>query len=213
LKRSAIILAGGTSKRFGKDKAWVNLLGKPMILHVYDHLAGKVDEVIIVVRPETQLDQYKRLVKDVSIVVDEGDRGGPLIGAIAGLKSAEGDYSLLIGCDTPLLSGKVVSLLFERVEGYEAVIPRWPNGYTEPLQAVYRTKEAYASGLKAVENHSYRMLDMLTGLKRIPYLPTLEISKLDPYLDTFFNVNTQSDLLEAEEILKLRYNNNSKSCV
>lgn len=199
---SAIILAGGSSKRFGKDKALVELLGKPMIMHVYDRVASFVDEVIIVVSSIVQFNKYKNLTNRVSVIIDEGNFQGPLIGALAGFKGATGEYSLLLSCDTPLLSGKIISLFLELAVGYDAVISRWPNNYIEPLQAVYKTKAAYTSALVAIENRAFRMLNLVMGLKRVLYISTLFLRNIDPHLDTFRNVNTQSDLAEVEKILR-----------
>jgi len=201
---SAIILAGGSSRRFGRDKGLVELLGKPMILHVYDRVEPLVDEVIIVVSSETQLAKYKNLASHAKVILDEGNLQGPLMGAVAGFRNAVSNYSILLSCDTPLLSEKVVSLLLELAVGNDAVIPRWPNKYIEPLQAVYNTKMAYASAIEAVEKRSFRLLDMVMGLEKILYLSSLALSKIDSDLDTFLNVNTPSDLVKAEKILKSR---------
>jgi molybdopterin-guanine dinucleotide biosynthesis protein A len=202
IKYSAIILAGGSSKRFGEDKGLAKLLGKPMILHVYDKIEPLVDEVIIVVSSETQFSKYKNLSSHARVIIDEGSLQGPLIGALAGFRNATGDYSILLSCDTPMLSGKVASLLIELALGHDAVIPQWPNNYIEPLQAVYNTRTAYASAREAVENRSFRLFDMIKSLNKILYISTLVLSTLDSNLNTFLNVNNQSDMITAEEILK-----------
>jgi len=46
LDKSAIILAGGFSSRFGQDKGLLLLLKKPLIKHVLSATNGIVDETI-----------------------------------------------------------------------------------------------------------------------------------------------------------------------
>ncbi|OYT43304.1 hypothetical protein B6U84_06270 [Candidatus Bathyarchaeota archaeon ex4484_40] len=42
MERSAVILAGGSSSRFGREKALVRLAGKPLICHVFEKVADIV---------------------------------------------------------------------------------------------------------------------------------------------------------------------------
>ena len=85
-----------------------------------------------------------------------------------------------------------------------AVIPRWPNGYIEPLQAVYRTDKALKASEEAVENGRMDMRSMIRGLRRVRYVSTIVIREIDPELDTFMNINSRFDLRRAELILKRR---------
>lgn len=54
MKNSAVILAGGFSKRFGEDKALVELAGKSFILNVIERLSRTVEETVVVVGSETK---------------------------------------------------------------------------------------------------------------------------------------------------------------
>jgi len=54
LERAAVILAGGSSSRFGREKALVRLAGKPLICYVFEKVADIVDEVIVVASSEGQ---------------------------------------------------------------------------------------------------------------------------------------------------------------
>ena len=86
-----------------------------------------------------------------------------------------------------------------------AVIPRWPNGYIEPLLAVYRTEVAKAASNDALDDGRLDMQAMVDKLQGIRYISTLVLRQLDPELRTFFNVNTISDLRKAETMLKHTY--------
>jgi molybdopterin-guanine dinucleotide biosynthesis protein A len=109
---------------------------------------------------------------------------------------------LLLPCDTPLLSKDILLLLFDLCPNKNAVIPRWPNGYIEPLQAVYRTKPALEAAEKALSEGRLNMQAMVDKLRGIRYVSTLVLRQLDPQLNSFFNVNTPMDLKRAEKLLK-----------
>lgn len=203
MKCSAVILSGGLSKRFGANKGLIKLLGKPLIGYVVDKVASIVDEIIVVVASEEQRRELSGLfTPPITITIDEYALRSPIIGALTGFKRALGEYSLLLPCDTPLISREVASLLLQLAKGFDAVIPKWPNNYIEPLQAVYRTEVAYDSALETVKEEKMRMRDMITRLNEVIYVSTTILSNLDPKLNTFLNVNAPEDLKSVEEILK-----------
>ena len=152
MKNSAVILAGGFSKRFGQDKALIELDGIPLILHILDRASKIVDETVVVVRSENQKKTFERLLSHrTSVVFDRHEAQSPLVGALAGFESAQGEYSLLLPCDTPFISSQVARFLLDICVNRNAVIPRWPNGHIEPLQASYHTKSALTAAKKALE--------------------------------------------------------------
>jgi molybdopterin-guanine dinucleotide biosynthesis protein A len=202
LGRSVVILAGGYSKRFGRPKAFVELMGKPLILHVYDKVRRLSDEILVVISPKDRVESFSRLFnRNVKVVIDNGTVHSPLVGTLAGLERASGEYSLLLPCDTPFLSERALSLLFDVCNGFDLTIPRWPNGYIEPLQAVYHTRPVASAAKTALSKGGRDMRSMISLLRRVRYLSTIVLEELDPRLNTFFNVNTTSDLRKAERML------------
>lgn len=202
MEKSAIILAGGVSSRFGGDKGLVLLQDKPLIKHVLDVVKNLVDERVVV-SSKGQTERFRKFVgSDVSVVADVGDVQTPLVGALTGFEKARGEHSLLLSCDTPLVSREVLMLLLELCANKSAVVPRWPNGYIEPLQAVYRTKPALVAAENALNNGKLDMRSMLENLHGVRYVSTLVLQQLDPELRTFFNINTPLDLKKAESMLK-----------
>jgi molybdopterin-guanine dinucleotide biosynthesis protein A len=203
--RSAIVLAGGFSSRFGQDKGVLELANKPLIKHIIDAVSPVVDETIIVTNSQERITKYaKVMVADVQFVVDVCESRSPLIGALTGFGSAHGKHSLLLPFDTPFVSREVVSLLFELCRNKAAVIPRWPNGYIEPLHAVYQTKLALEAAKSAVAEGKLNVRAMIKKLRGVRYVSTLLIQQLDPDLHTFFNINTPTDLKNAMAMVKPR---------
>jgi molybdopterin-guanine dinucleotide biosynthesis protein A len=205
LDRSAIVLAGGSSRRFGEDKGVVKLGGKPLLGHVVDAVRSVADEVIVVTNSVERVARYERLVGgDVRFVVDAVESEGPLIGALTGFRVACGRFGLVLPFDTPFVSVEVVALLFELCVGRSAVIPRWPNGQIEPLHAVYRVDEARVAAEAAVAAGRLDMRGMIERMRTVRFVSTLVIAELDAELRSFFNINTPLDLKKAEKMLKQR---------
>ena len=203
LQSSAVILAGGFSRRFGQDKALVVLTGKPLILHVIDRVSEVVDEVLVVVSSETQKNTFETILeKKATLVIDKDDSQSPLVGAITGFEMSNAKYSLLLPCDTPLVSTQIIQFLLDMGANKSAAIPRWPNGYIEPLQAVYRTESALTAARSALKQGRLNMKSMIDNLRGVRYVSTMVLDQLEPDLLTFFNVNTPEDLKKAEALLK-----------
>lgn len=203
LQKSAVILAGGFSRRFGSDKALVVLAGKPLVLHVINRVSKAVDEVLVVVSSKDQKNKFETILGEkTNVIIDKDDSQTPLVGAITGFASAEGEYSLLLPCDTPLISSQIVQFLLDMCTNRSAAIPRWPNGYIEPLQAVYHTKSALTAAKKALKQGNRNMRSMIDNLRGVRYVSTMVLEQMEPDLLTFFNVNTPQDLKKAESILK-----------
>jgi len=203
LEKSAVILAGGFSRRFGQDKGLLPLANKPLIEHVLDAIDKIVDEKIVVVSSKTQAENYTKVLDSkVKVFIDDDNVQSPLVGALKGFKEASNEYALLLPCDTPLLSKDVLSLLLDLCPNKNAVIPRWPNGYIEPLQAVYCTKPALEAAKKALSEGKMNMQSMVDKLRGVRYISTLVLRQLDPELKSFFNVNTPMDLRKAEAMLR-----------
>jgi molybdopterin-guanine dinucleotide biosynthesis protein A len=203
--RSAIVLAGGFSSRFGQDKGVLELASKPLINHVLDAISPVVNEIIVVTSSQERATQYaKVMTADAQFVIDVCESRSPLIGALTGLGVAQGKYSLLLPFDTPFVSKEVVSLLFELCLKKAAVIPRWPNCHIEPLHAVYQTKLALEAAKTAVAEGKLEVRAMIEKLRGIRYVSTMVIQQLDPEMRTFFNINTPADLKRAIAMAKPR---------
>ncbi len=200
---SAIVLAGGGSRRFGQDKGLVMLADKPLVFHVLDRVAGVVDEIVVVINSETQRHKLTGIMQEKArIVVDEAKVQTPLAGALAGFENAHNEYALLLGCDAPFLSSEVLRFLLDVCFNKTAAIPRWPNGNIEPLQAAYHAGRAAEAARKALERGKLDMHSMIEDLQNVRYVSTLVLEEFDPKLLTLFNINTPNDLRQAEAMIK-----------
>ena len=168
-----------------------------------DKTKDLVDERLVVVSSKVQAERYSNVLgEDANVLVDDAGVQGPLAGATTGFERAQGKYSLLLPCDTPFVSRDILHLLLELCINRNAAVPRWPNCYTEPLQAVYCTRPALEAARNALLSGKLNLQVMVDKLQRVRYVSTLVLEQLDPRLRTFFNVNTALDLKKAEVMLK-----------
>jgi molybdopterin-guanine dinucleotide biosynthesis protein A len=198
-----VILAGGLSKRFGQDKCLIRLADKPLLLHAVNRVSSVVDEIAVVVGSVSQKAVFSDLLESkAKVFVDKCDMRSPLIGVLTGFESINAVHSLLLPCDTPFVSKQIASLLLDLCVGKGATIPRWPNGYIEPLQSSYHVKSAVKAAQKALDEGKLNLSSMINNIRGVRYISTVVLQQFDPELLTFFNVNTPSDLKRAESILK-----------
>jgi molybdopterin-guanine dinucleotide biosynthesis protein A len=179
------------------------LCGKPLITHVLDRVAQLSNELIIVVGSQTQRNKLPHEVHTrTKVVVDKYSDHSPLVGALTGFDNAQSDVALLLPCDAALVSLDIASLLLDLCAGRNAVIPRWPDGKIEPLQAAYNVKCAAIAAEAALKEGKRDMQGMIAHLRGIRYVSTLVLQQYDPKLDTFLNINTVQDWKKAEHVLQ-----------
>lgn len=203
LKSSAVILAGGFSRRFGQDKGLVDLGGRPLILHVVGRVSEVTDETLVVVCSEVQKKKLENLLgHKAKVFIDKQETQSPLVGALTGLELGQGEYSLLLSCDTPFISTRIARFLLDICVNKGAAIPRWPNGYIEPLQAAYHTKSALNAANRALEQGNLNLRSMIANLSGVRYISTVVLEQMDPKLSTFLNINMPEDLEKAKSLLQ-----------
>lgn len=193
---ASIVLAGGRSVRLGRDKALEDVGGRPLIRQVIDRLSALGDETIVVTSQRTRLPEL-----GVTKVIDVYPDKGPLGGIYTGLRATSSPCSLVVACDMPLLNVDLIHYLFRQWPGFDAVVPR-VAGSVEPLHAVYSR-----SCLRAIEAALLENRLQVNGFfdeVKVRYVEESEIDEFDPQHLSFFNVNSDSDLERARELLGRR---------
>jgi len=197
---SIIILAGGRSSRLGRDKGLASLVDKTLVEHVWDRVEGLAEEIVVVVSSRKQQEAYSRILKG-HVVADRGRCGGPLTGLRSGLKVIKAQRVAVIGCDMPFVSADLLDLFFEFCLKQDAVVPRWPDGYIEPLHSVYDSTRCLMATESALRKGRRDMRSMIYHLHRVLYVSTEVIRKMGPHLEAFTNINTRAELWKARHAL------------
>jgi molybdopterin-guanine dinucleotide biosynthesis protein A len=197
---SGIILAGGGSRRMGRDKLPMTVGGVSIIRRVYDVLREACDEVIVVGAEEAYgLPEGTRGVRDLRS--HDGFSGaGPLAGLESGLHHARYEATLVAAGDMPFLSLDLTCELLRRLcEGNAyAVAPR-VGGLMEPLCAAYSRHALGAVG-GALDEGVRAMRDLLGLLPEVEEVSEEEVREFgDPGL-LLMNVNSPEHLARARGV-------------
>ena len=162
VKVKAVILAGGQSRRMGRDKSLVLWEGVPLLRRVYDVAAAVVGDVTIMT---PWGDRYREILPaDFQGLADEQPGEGPLVALQQVLQQsnpAEVDWIWLLGCDLPCLNGAILQGWVDNLENHFSkqlvAVPRSQAGW-EPLCGFYRPQvlpplhEFIAQGGRSFQN-------------------------------------------------------------
>lgn len=199
----ALVLAGGEGKRVGRNKALIEFRGKPLLLHVVEKVIKIACEINVVVGKNDEIDDYVSILpSSVKVLTDTVSGKGPLAGILTGMENMHSEYVIILPCDSPFVKRGVLEHLIHVSRGADAAIPRWPNGYIEPLHAVYRLSSSFHAAKAALKEKEQRVVDMIKRLDRIIYVSTDELRRFDQNLITFFNINSREDLRTAERVFQ-----------
>ncbi|MHD0397037.1 molybdenum cofactor guanylyltransferase MobA [Staphylococcus simulans] len=194
----AIILAGGRSERFGSPKAFAKLNGKMFYQHIIDVLkATNMFNEIIISSSAELADQFK----DVKVVVDDEDHKakGPLSGIYSVMKQDfEAELFFVISVDTPLITEKAVSTLYQfmvehviedqlDIAGYEEA------GYPIPTIAFY-SPTCLPVIARALESDDYSMKHVYKQVAS----DWLDVRDVETQSNWYQNINYQDDLVNIK---------------
>ena len=134
-KVSGVALAGGMSRRLGRNKAVEKIGGESLIERVVGRLSQVSSETIVVVAEESRA-QALDLPPWVRTAADIYPDSGSLGGIFTGLSAAKGDYGIVVACDMPFLNTDLLRFMLDIASDYDVVVPRL-NGRPEPLHTIY----------------------------------------------------------------------------
>lgn len=183
---TALILAGGESRRMGQDKANL-LLGELTLLQ---RVAGVVQplfaELIVSVR-------QPRADCALPQVCDDPQHAGPLAGLAAGLAHSQTAWVFVVACDMPFVTRQLIENIAKFRNGVDAVVPV-VQGYPQPLAAFYATRilgELHELQRGSGKQSLRELLKKLT----VRYVDETDMQAAD--LSGFVDLDTPQDVLQA----------------
>ncbi len=187
---SGAVLAGGKSRRFGRDKAEALLGGVPLIRRVLDILQDLFDDVLIVSNQPIRYASF-----GVPVAADVIPGAGSLGGILTALIHARNEWCFIAACDMPFLSPPVIRKMLERCGGYDVTVPVL-NGEPEPLHAIY-SKRCVQAIEKRIRAGDFRILHFYPEVRTLRLEPSVW-RDVDPEDRSFANINTERELRVAE---------------
>jgi molybdopterin-guanine dinucleotide biosynthesis protein A len=190
---SGIILAGGQSRRLGRDKALESVGGQPLIRRVIDRVSQLTEEVVVVVAEQAQAEALP-LDGRHRVALDRYPGGGALGGIFTGLAAAQHQWGIAVACDMPFLNLDLLRRMLCLRQGADAIVPV-VRGYPEPTHAIY-SKACLPFMEQRLVAGEFKII-LFYDKVRVVYLPEEEVVSLDPDYLSFFNVNTPDNLERA----------------
>jgi molybdopterin-guanine dinucleotide biosynthesis protein A len=198
----AVVLAGGKSKRFGKDKNHIKLGEKTLLEHVLSKISNKFKEILIV----SSHNQGIKKLDNVTVIPDCFDDFGPLAGVLSSMKWVKENqkqykWVATFPSDTPFFEISIIEEYKKRINLNDSslyfvksnnkrhnIFGLWSIDLLEVLEG-----DLINNNFRKVEDWANKI-----GVKTID----IEVKKFDP----FFNINTKEDFEKAKKILNENYN-------
>jgi molybdopterin-guanine dinucleotide biosynthesis protein A len=185
LEAVGFVVAGGRSRRMGRDKALLGWGGATLI----DHAISTLGEVCSEVRVLSGL-QRRYTDRGRAVVVDVAPDAGPLGGLGAALANAAPRPVILLAVDMPFVPAALLRDLGESLAGWDVAVPVIPAG-PEPLCAAYANacQDAVRDALAAGE----RKMTSFWPRVRVRERPAQELARFGPPERMFRNLNDPSE--------------------
>jgi len=191
------ILAGGQSKRMGKDKLFIELNNKKLIEHTLDKIKKYLRNVIIVTNQENEFFRKNNLIAVKDCI--EGQLG-PLVGILTAMKWAKENLTkcswiATFPCDTPFFPETIIKNFIKESEKKDSLILcASSHGRKHNIFGLWST-ELYDKLRNDLVNNNVRKVQDWTEKHKIKNLEF----KFKDY-DPFFNINTLEDLEFAKKL-------------
>jgi molybdenum cofactor guanylyltransferase len=191
-----VVLAGGKSQRFGKDKSQAKLGDKILINYILSEIISDFEEIIIVVNDPIEHLKSEKIIKIRDSKKDLGPLGG-VFSAMKWIKDNRKKYQWIITfpSDTPFFKRSILEEFLNKINKKESelffmksnekrhnIFGLWSTDLIDQLE------KDLENGSRKVEKWADKI-----GVKII----NMSFEKEDP----FFNINTKEDLKKAEKIL------------
>src|ERR1700686_5325525 len=153
------VLAGGASRRMGRDKALLPLGAGTIVEQIAAAVRSAAGNVTII----GPVERYTHL--GFPVVPDKIENCGPLGGLFTALAITKADWNVLVACDMPHVTGAFLKQLIEAAEASDGdcVVPE-TGGKLDPLCAVYHRRVAPAAE-SAIHRKLFKMQDLISTLR------------------------------------------------
>lgn len=183
---SAVLLAGGESRRMGRDKASVFFRGKPLWRIQLETLRNlKPVEILVSARTDPAWRPH-----DVVYVADIPPSRGPLSGLAASIERITTSHLLALAIDMPEMTGTYLKFLHTQIEPGCGIVPKIDNR-AEPLAAIY-PREAASQFHSALRSAEFSLQSVIRDLAAAGKLREIAVPEQQAKL--FLNFNAQDEL-------------------
>jgi len=190
LNIGCIILAGGKSKRMGRDKSLIEYHGKAMLEYLVYKMVPLFGEVLVVVDDKNK--KKGICLEGATVVEDLIQNSGPLAGVYTGLCHSTYATNCVLTCDMPEVNQSLIQTLYEFSEEsyYDGYCFHSKKGGLQPFPGIYQKNARFLMRV-LLDQNEYAM-------QRFFDFSVTRNLQYDPVWDKqFVNVNTQEDYQKA----------------
>lgn len=200
---SVAILAGGQSRRMGRDKALLRVGSSTLLEIVAERVKPLAAELFVVASGRAS---YEAL--GFRVVPDLRPGSGSLGGIYTALSAIRTERCLVVGCDMPLLNRTLLNYMCSLPFDYDVLVPvlggeRSEQGHErtfETLHAIY-ARTALPAVERRIDRGAFKIADLI-GDVQAREIAEATVRRFDPGLRSFFNANTPDDFAFVERILE-----------
>ncbi|MDX6527426.1 MAG: molybdenum cofactor guanylyltransferase [Gaiellales bacterium] len=186
---SAVLLAGGESRRMGRDKATIEVGGRP--------LWERQLEILRVLTPERIFVSARTvpswLPADAELLLDDPPSRGPLSGLTKALVAMRTTHLLALAVDMPFMASEQLRNLCSLAQAGWGVVPMIRD-QAEPLAAIYPA-EAAADFAAALAGTDFSLQAIIRKLAVDEKVQVVSVAAGDAHL--YRSVNQSSDFKEG----------------
>ena len=179
----------------GKNKAFIQVEGVPIIKRIHSLFKELFQEVIIVTNEKDLFSDFDSKIYS-DLIPDKGALGG----LYTGISFSSFSHSFCVGCDMPFIKKSLVQYLIEDMDDADVIVPRTKDGL-QPLHAIY-SKNCVDPIRKSIDEGKSKIIDIYDQVN-VKIVDEKDFLCFDPGRESFINVNT------PEELLSIRSNRES----
>jgi molybdopterin-guanine dinucleotide biosynthesis protein A len=187
---AVVVLAGGRSSRFGRDKLAEPLDGRPLLDHAIEAARRLTAEVLVVVSPGSVL----AVPAGVRVVEDERPFEGPLAGVAAGLAATDAGIVVVLAGDSPTIVPGVLERLVAAIRTTDADAAVLEVGDDRPPIPMALRRSIAATLATALLTEGQRRLRALPDGLDAASIPERDWRQDDPAGASLLDIDTPADL-------------------
>jgi molybdopterin-guanine dinucleotide biosynthesis protein A len=191
---AGVILAGGSSRRYGKNKAFLEIGGIRLIEQITEEMRNIFKRVILVTNDKKG---YEYL--GIPVVEDLIKGLGPIGGIYTGLMSIPVQSGFFVACDMPFINRQLVRYMVGLQDNHSAVVPSVANEI-EPLHAIY-ARSCLDPIMNLIDSKRYQVRLFYDQI-RVRYVKEDEIRRFGSPSRAFLNINTPDEFTKIQSLIK-----------
>ena len=183
---TAFIIAGGRSRRFGRDKLLHEYRGKPIIKHAVDSLASVFADIVIIAN---EVEKFSFLGLPVYVDIIQGI--GPIGGIYTALSNLKTEKAFCFAGDMPNIDPGFIEYMIAVSGDYDVVVPHVDN-YYEALHTIY-SKRCLVLMKENISKGDYKIINLFDHCS-IRRIEQAEIENHSSAKEIFKNINYINDI-------------------